>query len=162
MDRGGFTVGSNVFAGTGANSNENDGIFLGNNQTVIAITPSDTNTTAHIGTFDTLAYLTLPSTPGPVVQEVLFQDLAGTPVFDFNNGDLTPGRTFVLGTNLQDMTVRALDTYYTLAPTAASLHPAVGYGVLSPESSDYRQVGLFLFSTQDAVGAQPILRTSCT
>ncbi len=162
--QGNFAVGSNPFAGTGTTSNENDGIFLGGNQTVIAITPSDTNTiAAHIGTFDTLAYLTLPSIPGPSIQEVFFQDATGAPAFDFGNGALKSGRNFSLGTNIQDMTVQALDTFYALAPTAptatnvAGFHPAVGYSVLSPESSDYRQVGLLLFSTQDAVAGETFI-----
>ena len=156
-----FTLKSNPFAGTGSTSNENSGIFLGGNQTVVAITASDSNTDpAHVGTFNTVAYLSLPTIPGPFINEVLFRDATGAPAFDFNNGDLATGNLFVLGTNIQDTTVRALDTFYATVPTlsattaATANLPAVGYSVLSPESSDYRQVGLVLFST---ISTSPVL-----
>ncbi len=145
---GGFTIQSG--------GGDNAGIFLGGNTTVISITSSDTNVDgAHVGTFDTIAALTLPTNPGPYIQEFLLQDAAGVPSFHFNDGDPLRGDLFTLSTIVQDMTVMGLDGFYTIAPTflpikypqltAPNLHPTTGYGVLAPESSDYRFTNLNLF-----------------
>ena len=151
-----FVLDSNPNAG-----GDNSGIALPGNSIDVAITAVDTNTNpAHVGTFDTVGVLSLPTNPAPNVQEFLLQDANGAPTFYTNNGTLPTGRDFSLGTIVQDQTVQGLDAFYATAPTlptaanpaGANLHPAAGYGVLSPESSTYMDADLFIFA---APGSDP-------
>lgn len=151
---GNFTVATNKFAGSGPTSNENSGLFLGK-EVALAFAAVDTNTVpTHAGTFDSVGVLFEPG-DGPVITEYLLRDATGAPSFYYNAGGPTAGRTFVVDTPVQDLTVRAFDAFYAIAPTlstGANLHPdTTGYGALAPESSDYRFTFLNLFSAPNAV-----------
>ena len=135
---GGFTAQSNQ-------GGDNSGIFLGGGMST-AITDFDPNFgTNHAGTFDGVAVLLLPTAPNPTVEEVHLE-MNGTPSFYYNNGGPTFGATFATGVPEQDQTVEALDTFYVHAPTTAAEHPATGYGILVPESTDYRFTDLEIFT----------------
>ena len=156
---GNFVIATNKFAGTGPTSNENSGLFLGTDiaLTLVAV---DTNTDpAHVGTFDAVGVLFEPS-GGPVITEYLLRDGTGAPNFYYNIGTPAAGRAFDPGTIVEDLTVQGLDAFYATAPTlptaadpaGANLHPAAGYGLLSPESSTYLFADLFIFA---APGSDP-------